>query len=166
MALAGIIDWSEASWLGRVGREVFWVFPAAEVVHFLGLCLLMGAMLVIDLRLLGLARRQLSIDAALSLLPVAIAGLALNLVSGIVFLCAQPDNYWPSTAFRWKLVAIVLAGANALWFKFAEAPRLVNISDDIDTDARVKLVAAISLFIWTAVIILGRFLPFVSRSTS
>ena len=113
MAFADIIAWSQESWLGQLGRDVFWVFPAAEVVHFFGLCLLMGAMLLIDLRLLGFARRSLSIDAALSLIPIAIVGLLLNVASGILFLCAHPENYWPSTAFRMKLVAVALGGANA-----------------------------------------------------
>ena len=166
MAFARVVDWSESSWLGHVGRDVFWVFPAAEIVHFVGLCLLMGAMLVIDLRLLGIGRRLASIESVLELIPVAIAGLVLNVTSGIVFLFAQPDNYWPSAAFRLKLVAIALGAANALWFKFAEAPRLAGTPEDFATDARTKTSAILSLAIWCAVIVLGRFLPFVSKSTS
>ena len=161
-----LVQWSTDTLLGRAGRDVFWVFPAGEVVHFFGLCLLIGAMLVVDLRLLGFGRRRLSIDAALSMLPAAIVGLALNIGSGILFLCAHPENYWPRTAFRLKLLAVVLGGANALWFKYAEAPRLAGVADDFDVDARTKAVAAFSLLIWTIVIVLGRFLPFVSKSTS
>lgn len=164
--LDALVKWSADSELGRAGRDVFWVFPAAETLHFFGLCLLMGAMLMIDLRVLGLGRRYVSIEATFALLPVAIAGFVLNVASGILFLCAHPDNYWPSTAFRLKLFAIVLGGANALWFKYAEAPRLAGVADDFDADARTKAIAVASLSIWTAVIILGRFLPFVSKSTS
>ena len=161
-----LVRWSTDTWLGRVGRDVFWVFPAGEIVHFFGLCLLIGAMLVVDLRLLGFARRRLSIEAALSLLPAAIIGLVLNIASGILFLCAHPENYWPSTAFRLKLLAVALGGANALYFKYAEAPRLAGVADDFDADRRTKTVAVLSLLIWTIVIVLGRFLPFVSKSTS
>jgi len=161
-----LIQWSSDTWLGRAGRDVFWVFPAGEVVHFFGLCLLIGAMLVVDLRLLGFARRRLSIDAALAMLPAAIVGLVLNIGSGILFLCAHPENYWPSTAFRLKLLAVVLGGANALWFKHRQAPRLAGVADDFDADSRTKAIAALSLLIWTIVIVLGRFLPFVSKSTS
>lgn len=166
MGFASIIEWSSSSWLGQAGRDIFWVFPAAEVVHFIGLCLLMGSLLVIDLRLLGLGRRAVSIDAVMALLPFGLAGLALNLGSGIVFLCSYPENYWPSTAFQLKLVAIGLAGVNALWFKFAEAPRLVGTTDDFAAQARTKIVAALSLGLWTIVIVIGRFLPFVSKSSS
>jgi hypothetical protein len=47
-----------------------------------------------------------------------------------------------------------------------EAPRLVALSDDSDVNARAKFVAALSITIWIAVIVLGRFLPFVSKSSS
>ena len=54
----------------------------------------------------------------------------------------------------------------ALWFKYAEAPRLAGVPDDFESDSRTKAVAALSLLIWAIVIVLGRFLPFVSKSTS
>jgi hypothetical protein len=155
----------EQSWLGVAGRDTFWVFPLAEIFHFFGLCLLMGAMLIIDLRLLGFARR-VPLSATLTLVPAAGVGFAINLLSGIVFLCAHPENYWPSFAFRMKLLAIFIGGLNALWFKLAEGPRIAHLADDADVDARAKFVAALSITIWITVIVLGRFLPFVSKSSS
>src|SRR5689334_8165980 len=119
-----IVHWMEQSWLGVAGRDTFWLFPLGEIIHFFVLCLLMGALLIVDLRLLGFTRR-LSLHAVLQLLPAAMLGLALNAASGIIFLCAHPENYWPSPAFRLKLLAIALGGLNALWFKWLEAPRLV-----------------------------------------
>jgi hypothetical protein len=64
------------------------------------------------------------------------------------------------------LFAIFLGGLNAVWFKWMEAPRLVALSDDADVNVRAKFVAALSIAIWIAVIVLGRFLPFVSKSSS
>jgi len=165
MSFAQVVQWSEQSWLGTAGREVFWLFPAAEIAHFFGLCLLMGAMLVVDLRLLGFARR-IPLEATFSLIPAALVGFALNLASGIVFLCAYPENYWPSIAFRCKLAAIALGGANAVWFKLVEAPRIAAYPADADVDVRAKIVAGLSLGIWATVIVLGRFLPYVSQSSS
>lgn len=163
--LLNIAAWMQESWIGVVGRDVYWVFPAAEIVHFFGLCLFMGAMLVVDLRLLGFARK-VSLHATLHLIPLALLGLLLNFLSAIVFLSAYPENYWPSLAFKLKLLAIFLGCLNALWFKVVEAPRLAGVPDHGDVDARTKAVAALSLAIWVVVIILGRFLPFVSVSTS
>ncbi len=164
MELPAIAQWMGASWLGQAGRDVYWLFPAAEIVHFFGLCLLMGAMLLIDLRLLGFAR-SVSIKTVMAFIPVATVGLVLNVISGIVFLCAYPENYWPSTAFRFKMLAIVIGGLNALWFKWAEAPRIELLTDDADADRRAKVAALLSLAVWAVVIVLGRLLPYVSKSS-
>ena len=163
--LKSIVYWMQESWLGEAGRELFWVFPAAEIVHFFGLCLLMGAILIVDLRLLGFAKR-LSLQSVMLLVPISIVGIVLNVLSGIVFLCTYPENYWPSTAFWLKLLAFFIGCANALWFKWMEAPKLEKLADQSDVDLRMKAVAVISLSAWTIVIIIGRFLPFVSVSTS
>lgn len=87
------------TWLGDFTRQNSWLFTLGLILHFVGLCVLLGAMLVIDLRVLGVARR-IPLDGALSLLPLAIAGFALNLLTGIVFFCStrsatgvtQPSN--------------------------------------------------------------------------
>lgn len=160
-----VVEWMQGSWIGVAGRDVYWVFPAAEIVHFFGLCLFMGAMLIVDLRLLGFARK-LPLHGTLNLIPIALLGLLLNFLSAIVFLSAYPENYWPSLAFRLKLLAIFLGCLNALWFKLKEAPRLAAVAEQGDVDARAKAVAVLSLGIWVIVIVLGRFLPFVSVSTS
>jgi hypothetical protein len=165
MPFNDIVRWMEQSWLGVAGRDIFWVFPLAEIFHFFGLCLLIGSMLFIDLRLLGFARR-VPLQTVLAFIPAAAVGLAVNAVTGIVFLCTYPENYWPSTAFRIKLLAIGIGVANALWFKWKEAPRVALLPHDADPDRRTKLTAVLSLFVWAVVIILGRFLPYVSKSTS
>jgi len=164
-AFQSIVHWMEQSWLGQAGRDTFWLFPLGEIVHFFGLCLLMGAILVVDLRLLGFTKRM-SLQATLQLLPAAVVGLLLNLASGIIFLCAHPENYWPSWAFQLKLFSILIGALNALWFKWMEAPRLARLPADADVDVRAKIVAAMSITIWIVVITLGRFLPFVSKSSS
>src|SRR5262249_2269776 len=157
--------WMGHSWLGEAGRGKFWLFPSAEIVHFFGLCLLFGAVLVIDLRLLGFGR-GVPIKRVLAFVPVATLGLVLKPVSGRVVICASPENYWPSTAFRLKLLAIILAGLNGLWFQFTEARHIAHLADDAETGWKTKSVALLSLSAWTIVIILGRFLPYVSKSTS
>lgn len=160
------VKWTAESWLGNAGRDVFWVFPTAEIFHFFGLCLLMGSMIFVDLRLLGFAKERISIANVLAFVPAAMVGIAINVVTGIVFLCTYPENYWPAPAFQLKLLAIAIGIANALWFTFKEEPRIAALPEGASVDARTKTFAAISLFIWTIVIILGRLLPYVSVSTS
>jgi hypothetical protein len=163
--LGPVARWMSQTWLGEAGRDVFWLFPAAEIVHFFGLCLMLGALLLIDLRVLGYARR-VSLKQVLAWVPVAGLGLALNILSGIVFLCASPENYFPSTAFRLKMIAVFAGVFNALWFKWMEEPRILAATETTEAGARAKVVAFMSLSIWIVVIAIGRLLPYVSKSTS
>lgn len=166
MSFADLVRFMEYSWIGIAGRDLFWVFPLAEILHFFGLCLLMGSILIVDARLLGFGAKRVSLDGVMALIPAAAVGLIVNFLTGIVFLCTYPENYWPSTAFRVKLAVIACGGLNALWFSRFEAPRLKGLAADAQVSLRTQVVAALSLAIWTAVIVLGRFLPYVSKSTS
>lgn len=159
------LRWLEHSSLGFMSRETFWLFPLGEIVHFFGLCLLVGAMLVIDLRLLGMLRR-IPVAATLQLVPVALAGFLLNLFSGIIFISAYPQNYYPSTAFRIKMAVIAIGGINAIWFGRVEYPRIAHLGPQDTFGLRTRVFAALSLTVWFAAIILGRLLPFVSKSSS
>lgn len=153
-------DWLGASWLGEISRELSWVFVAAETFHFIGLSILFGSLLVIDLRVLGFAR-FINMQAAMKFIPVAMFGFAINLFTGIVFIASNPVRYGPNIAFQWKMGLVIIAGLNALWFYFGEHKELVQLADGEDADFRAKVIAGLSLLIWVLVIILGRFMPFV-----
>src|SRR5262245_58305501 len=103
------------TWLGDFTRQNSWFFTLGLILHFVGLCVLLGAVLVMDLRVLGVARR-IPIAAALSLLPAAIVGFLLNLFTGLVFFCFDPFGYWGNPAFKLKMLLILIAGVNALFF--------------------------------------------------
>ncbi len=153
-------DWLGASWLGVASREVSWIFVAAETFHFFGLSLLFGALLVIDLRVVGFAR-FINMQAAMKFIPIAIIGFAINLCTGIVFIASNPERYGPNIAFQWKMGLVLIAGLNALWFWFGEHKELSQLADGEDAEFRAKVIAGVSLIIWVVVIILGRFMPFV-----
>ncbi len=153
-------DWLGESWLGVVSRDVSWVFVAAETAHFIGLSILFGALLVIDLRVIGFAK-FINMRTAMKFIPVAIVGFLINLLSGITFIASNPVRYGPNIAFQWKMGLVIIAGLNALWFYFGEEKELSKLADGEDADFRAKVIGAISLFIWVAVILLGRFMPFV-----
>src|SRR3974390_480137 len=97
--LHGIHD----GWLGQFARSSRYVFTTGLVLHFFGLTLLMGSMLIVDLRLLGFPR-QLPIAAAMKFLPLAIGGFVLNLLTGIVMFAFDPVDYWLNPSFRIKMV--------------------------------------------------------------
>ena len=154
------LTWCQDSWLGTAMRDVPWLWPSFEALHFIGLCVMFGALLVIDLRVLGLARR-IPLESALKFVPIAIWGFALNLLTGIAFFAGDPFRYWPNVGFRIKMILIVLAGINAIAFELMERRKLERLAPESDVEAQGKLIAGTSLMLWIGVIVLGRMIPYV-----
>jgi uncharacterized membrane protein len=161
MVLTSTFRWLNDSWLGHLGRETTWLFAGAQAVHFVALCFLFGAILVMDLRLLGFAR-AIPIRAAVKLAPVALGAFGCLALSGFVFFCTHPDMYTPNWGFWAKMGAISLAGLNALWFALREHRKVLALADDGDTDTETKVVAGLSIALWLVVLCLGRLLPYLN----
>lgn len=157
---APLASWFEATWVGEQMRNIFWLFPMMETIHFIGLTIMFGSLLVIDVRVIGFGR-FINMHAALKFIPVAIIAFSVNLITGIAFLCADPFRYFPNIAFQWKMGLIVIAGLNALWFWFGEHKELQQLADGEDAEFRAKVIAALSIAIWVAVIVFGRMIPYV-----
>lgn len=138
----------------------YWLWPLLEIIHFLGLSLLLGAMLVVDVRLVGFIR-SMSIRSVHRLLPLAGVGFALNLVTGVLFFFGDPYRYAANIGFRWKMVLIVLAGVNALWFAWKVAPATESWPEHGDTSNLAKLMGYASIGLWVSVLLLGRLIPYV-----
>jgi len=135
-----------------------WVWPICEVFHFVGLCLLFGVTLLVNLRLAGFISGFPLADLT-RLLPWAVAGLGINIVTGMLFFLAVPEQYTQNSTFTWKMGLVVLGGLSLLYpTMFDEEPD--SAFDILHGDVTRKLVAACSLVIWIAVIFFGRFLPY------
>jgi hypothetical protein len=115
---------------------------------------------VIDFRVMGLAK-FINMKTAMKFIPVAIYGFAINLITGIAFLNADPFRYFPNVAFQWKMALILMAGINALWFWIGEHKELSQLADGEDAPFRAKVIAFISIVLWVLVIIGGRMIPYV-----
>lgn len=148
---------------GTAVRDIYWLFPLLEIVHFIGLCVLFGAMLVVDLRLLGFARR-LPLRTALGFIPMAVVAFVFSFISGMGFFCNSPLDYWPNPSFKLKVVLLIVAGLNALWFEFFEKRKLQAQPADADVAVSVKICAGLSLSLWLTIIVLGRLLPYTGTS--
>jgi len=148
------------SW-GLFVQDHSWVWPACETLHFVGLCLLFGAVLVVNLRMMGIGKSLLSFAAVRQLLPLGMLGFTLNLITGMMFFVATPEQY---TGFLFLLkMALIAAGAlNLLYFMLAESPEKVGYGDD--ARPATKLVAASAIVIWIAVLFCGHMLPWLGNS--
>ncbi len=132
---------------------------ACETLHFFGLSLLVGTIGVFDMRVLGIAKR-IPIPSLQRLQIYGIAGFALNVITGFMFLIAFPNQYLYQWPFWIKLSAILLAGLNALFFDLIVMRKIEALKPGDNAPAMARFMCAASLVLWITVIFAGRFLAF------
>jgi hypothetical protein len=157
-ALAYAPAWPDPAVLGaKFVLDNPWVWPICEVFHFVGLCLLFGVVLLVNLRLLGFLKGVALADVN-RMLPWAMGGLGVNVVTGMLFFLASPDQYTQNPAFAWKM-GLLLLGAFSLLYPALCEERVSTADVLYGTTAR-KVVAACSIGVWIGVIFFGRYLPY------
>ena len=135
-------------------RESYLVYPLVNTLHIVGIALLFGAIVPLDLRLAGWRREAASVESLSSLLlPVAIVGFVLAALAGLLLFATDARAYAASPLFQAKLLLIALALANAY------ALRKVDWRN-AGSSRRVALAGAASLFLWLGVILLGRLIGY------
>ena len=159
MSETDILRWFRDTSYGELVRDVYWLFSALEIVHFIALCVLFGAILFVDLRLLGF-NKHIPLAVCQRFIPVALIAFVLSLTSGLGFFCSAPLDYWPNPSFKLKMLLIALAGINALWFAVLERKARGETASPLS----VRISAGLSIAIWLTVIVLGRLLPYTGTS--
>jgi hypothetical protein len=157
---------SGTEWLRSASVKAFvlehpWVWPACETVHFIGLSLSFGVLLLANLRLLGMAK-DVSFSALHRLLPWGVLGFGINLITGMLFFIGAPEQYTRNVAFLWKMAFLMVAGVNVLYFTVFDEAWAVRSGDDAPVTA--KVVAASTIFLWLGVIYFGRMLPYIGNA--
>jgi hypothetical protein len=132
-----------------------WGWPIAEIVHFTGLCLLLGAVGAFDLRMIGLVK-GLPFGALHRLVPFGVAGFALSAASGFMFVVTAPDQYLYNPAWQLKMLLLGIAGANMALFYLTAARGLKHLGPDDAPPRGARVFAGVSLAAWFGVIACGR----------
>ena len=151
-----IVGGSLNSWI----QETYWLWPVMEISHFIGLSLLLGGLLVIDLRMAGHFR---SFDPAAThrLLPLVLIGFSINLLTGILFFYGDPMRYSVNIGFQIKMGLVLLAGLNAAVYYWKVSPIMQGWDATTSSPPLAKFVAYASLTLWTGVLLCGRLIPYV-----
>ncbi len=137
-------------------RSSAWAYPLAEVVHLVGLALLVGSVFVVDLRLMG-AGRALPLHTLMRfVLPWTLASLLLIVPSGLLLFLAHAPELAANLAFRVKLALLILVALNAWLFH-----RSFKVEADAKSIARGRQAASISLTLWLSIIAAGRLIAYV-----
>jgi uncharacterized membrane protein len=138
-----------------------WTWPTAEVLHFIGLSLLFGVLLVVNLRVLG-GLKAVSYASLHKLLPWAMLGFGVNLVTGMLFVIASPEQYMTSDPFYWKVAFLMVAGVDLLYLTVFE--RLWGLRAGDNATLLDKAIAVSAVAAWIGVIYSGRMLPFLGNA--
>ena len=160
--LLDVSIWLHATRLGwAAGGGVSWIWPLCEILHFIGLALLVGIVGLFDLRMLGMMR-GLPLGPIQRLMPWGILGFMMNLVTGFTFFAGDPFQYIDNPAFGLKMLFIALAGINVIIYYTTGLYRKVDpVGPGQEVPSAAKMVAGVSLFLWIGVMYWGRMLPFI-----
>lgn len=158
MSLLPFAQWCDQLALGHAIHNSPWLFPAIEVVHLLALALLGGTVLIVDLRLWGWGLRQQPVtQLARDVFPWMLAGLAAMVVSGMLLFLSEALKMYHNDAFRVKMALLAVA----LVFTFTVRRRATLRADAGVGPLRERLVALVSLALWSGVGLCGRAIGFV-----
>ncbi|MEX0694728.1 MAG: DUF2214 domain-containing protein [Rhodospirillales bacterium] len=146
-------------------RASFWVYPLVNAAHILGLALLIGAIIPLDLRLMGIIRKGRIRTLAAVLVPTAATGLAIAALSGALLFIVKPVAYAGSDLF---LAKIALIGAGLInvglvrtvprWGELVQSGE--SILNPTEPNRQLRIAGAVSIIIWIAALILGRMIGY------
>jgi hypothetical protein len=150
-------QWCETTGLGKAVRESSWAFAGVESVHLLALALIGGAVLIVDMRLLGLGlRRHPVADIARDAHPWLVFSLIVMLITGIGLFLSESEKCYYSYPFWLKNFSLTLATL----FTFTVRRKVTMAGEGRVSPVRMKLVALVSLTLWFGVGAGGRWIGF------
>lgn len=162
MALKEGLTWLEAQPFATAIAESGWLFPAIEVVHVVALTLVVGSIAMLDLRLLGVSRRNYGVlELAAQTLPWTWGAFAAALFSGALMFSSAATSYADNVPFRIKLILIALAGGNMAIFHLTAYRTAHRWNHQLPTPVAARIAGTLSLTFWIGVIFFGRWIGFV-----
>ena len=152
-------DWCASTWLGTVVRDTVWAFPVIETFHLLALAVLLGTVLIVNLRVFGLGRSYYSSAAQIAreLEPWMLASLGVLIASGIPMFLSEPIKCYESYSFPIKMMLLV----TGIILQFTIQRRWIIRDESETATAKARLAAVLSILIWTAVGAAGKGIPYV-----
>lgn len=139
----------------RIGES--WWFPLLESLHVVGLAMVFGSILMVDLRLLGVAAKSYAVSVmSKELVPWTWGAFVLAVITGVGLFITRANHYAENPAFQIKCALLVLAGINMAAFHFGVFRRVTqwDVAQKLPTAS--KIAGAASLLLWASVVLAGR----------
>lgn len=134
-------------------KSHLWAYPALEMVHISGIALLLGNLVLLELRVFGLGPALPVRELARLSLGLALSGFVIAAASGLLMFASQPAELLANRAFTLKMLLLFIAACNAAWFHGRGA------LDKLDVWARVQM--GVSSLIWLAILACGRWIAYI-----
>ena len=150
----------EASALGEAMRKWLWLYPSVEIVHIVGIAVLVGSIAILDLRLLGFSRSLPVRRLSAHVLPWTLGSFVLIIPSGLAMFVAHTGDLMGNPVFALKICLIMAAGTNAAIFHAAVFRSASSWDVGVMPPAAARASAALSLLLWISVIACGRLLAY------
>ena len=151
------IKWADETWVHKVINDSKWLFPAIEGVHIVALALLFGAVIVLNLRLLGVVMRQRpATELVRELAPWTLCSLVVILTTGVLLFLSEATKSFHSTPFRIKIVLLV----SAIVFHYTVSRRIMTREDVTPHPLVAKTAAVLGIGLWISVGFAGRAIGF------
>lgn len=142
-------------------RDSLWLYPAVETAHILGFIVLVGAVLMFDLRVLGVSKRVPVRLLAGHLLPWSVASLIVIVPAGLLMFLADAASLVGNPAFVLKMILLPCAGANAAAFHLGSYRSVASWDMGIPAPLAARLHAACSMVLWIGIVGCGRAIAYV-----
>lgn len=157
-----------ASWAGWLGstpvagamRDGVWLYPLVETVHIVGFAVLVGAVVLFDLRVLGCGRRLPVRILGAHLLPWALGSLLLVVPAGLLLFASQPGDFLGNPTFQLKMALLLAAGLNAALFHVGVYRGVDGWATGVRAPVLAQGQALLSIVLWVAIIACGRLLAY------
>ncbi len=133
-------------------KSSVWAYPALEIVHITGIALLLGNLMLLELRVFGLGAGLAVKDLSRLSLGLALTGFGIAALSGLLMFASQPEELLANRAFTLKMLLLFVAACNAAWFHGRAS------LEKLDGLARAQMLA--STMIWLAALACGRWIAY------
>ena len=153
-----MLDWLENTGIARMVQESMWAYPIVLSSHAVGMAIVVGIVLMINFRILGLAS-GVPLSALKTMYRFALLGLVINGVSGTMLFVANADAFFESNPFRIKIILLIIG----ITLMVMLSRRLFGSTDSVQNvvpTKQVKIMASISIVVWTGVIVAGRLIAY------
>ena len=159
--MLSFVEWLDTHAWSTALHESFYMYPLIETTHVLTLCLFVGTVMMVDLRLLGVGFREVPISQVTArLLPYTVAGFVVMFITGVLLFYAIPVRTYQSLFFRIKVIMLVVAAINVWVFHRRVARDRAQWDEQPKPPLGARISAVVSLAMWCGIIVAGRMIAY------